>query len=121
MNTVNSNCVTFRSTVIPINSKKPIFEYIDKLKMCNLKSMQNMSIEDCYKKLFDEANNSKQYFTGVMLGKDEFDNSIIRFLGYNKENDRFIFKELKNLDRDARYIKDTINDGFEHGSFEILI
>ena len=121
MNTVNSTGVSFRSTIIPINSKKPLIEYMDKLKNCNLKSMNNMSIENCYRKLFDEAKNSKQYYTGVMLGKDENGNAIMRFIGHSKENDEFVFKQIKKFDRDARYTKDTIDDGFEHGSFEILI
>ncbi len=120
MNTINSTNMTFGSTVIPVNTKKPIMNYFNAIKNCNLKSMQNMSVEDCYRKLFSNAKDLEKYEAGIMLDKDKNNNVVLRILGYCKENDEYIFGRLKKVDSNVKYIKDIIDDGYEHGAFEIL-
>ena len=120
MNTINSTNMTFGSTVIPINAKKPIINYFNAIKNCNPKSMQNMSVENCYRKLFSEANDLGHCQTGIMIDKDKNNNVVLRLLGYSKENDEYIYRQLKKVDSNIKYIKDIIDDGYDHGAFEIL-
>ena len=120
MNTINSNNISFGSTIVPLNSKKPLAAYLNAIKTCNLKSMQNMPVEKAYEKLFTDAYSSN-YHSGVMLDTDKLYGRVLRFLGYSKGNDEFIFNQLKKIDKNVHYIKDTINDGYEHNRFEILI
>lgn len=120
MNTINSRDLSFRSTIIPLNSKKPLVKYFDVINSCNLKSMQNKPIEQCYKELFANAKNTDIANSGVMFDKDALNTPVLRFLGFSKENDEFIFRQLKKIDKDAKYIRDIIDDGYEHGTFELI-
>ena len=120
MNTIISTNMTFGSTVIPINTKKPIMNYFNAIKNCNLKSMQNMSVKNCYRKLFSDAKDLGNYQTGIMIDEDKNNNIVLRLLGYSKENDIYIYRQLKKVDSDVKYIKDILDDGYEHGTFEII-
>lgn len=101
MNTINPTNITFRSTIVPMNTKRPLLDYMNALKNCNLKSMQNMSVEQCYKSLHNCAVNSKEYYTGVIL-----ENGYMRFLGNNIGNDKYVFHQLKKLDKNVSYSND---------------
>ena len=120
MNTTNPAGISFHSTIIPANSKKPVLLYLNTLKNCEIKSMQNMTVKDCYKKLFNNAKNHNVYRSGVMFDRDENNNIILRILGHSKENDEYIFRRLKKADRDVRYVRDIIDDGYDHEPFEII-
>ena len=121
MNTINSRDVSFRSTIVPLNSKKPIINYFNAINSCNLKSMQNKSIEQCYKELFANAKNSDIARSGIMFDKDAQNTPVLRFLGFSKGNDEFIFRQLKKIDKNAKYIRDIIDDGYEHGTIELFV
>ena len=119
MNTINNTNLSFRSTVIPQNAKKPVMAYMDALKNCNLTSMSKDSVENCYKKLFRDARESQIYRTGVMIGGE--DNVLMRFMGYDIGNDQYVFNQLKKVDKNVKYIKDVPEDGYEHNAIELLI
>ena len=119
MNTCNPVNLSFRSTIIPRNANKSFNAYMDTLKSCELKSMSNSSVENCYKELFREARELKKYRTGVMMDRQK--DVLMRFMGYSPENDQYIFNQLKKVDKNVRYIKDVPNDGYEHNTIELLI
>ena len=118
MNTINSKDISFRSVIVPIKTKEPIMKYFNAIKDCELKSMPNIPIKDCYKKLFNDAKNFNNY-AGVKFDTVN-NNPVLRFIGHSKENEDFLYHQLKKVDKNTQYIRDIIDDGYEHGSIDIL-
>ena len=118
MDRINSADISFRSTIIPRATKKPFMAYFEALKNCNLLSMPKTSVEEAYKDLFVKAKTG-EYHSGVMLDRNS--DFAMRFLGYNKENDEYIFNQLQKTDKNVQYVRDIPDDGLEHGRIELFV
>ena len=123
MNSITTNSTSFKSTVIPLkNNKICVKKYLDAVKNCNLVSMdRKFSVEQAYRELFNNVRNANIYKSGLMLQHDKKNNGYIRFLGYDQGNDEYMYSQLKKVDRNARYVKDIPDDGYDHSVIELLV
>ena len=92
------NELSFKSTRIPMNSKKLVEDYLKVLPQKDLTSFYNRSVYDCLHDLRQTDNN-----IGILWGKDR----CFYIFGNNKEQDNVIYHKLKNFDSEVTYVKDV--------------
>ena len=110
MNNTINNSLSFKSTYIPRNSKRPILNYLDKLDSSfELKGFYNSSV----KKTRDKIDLGQ---AGVC-----FDKQDLVFVGKDKASDNFIYRQLAKIDNNIRYVDDAPEEKVNPNSIKFML